>query len=567
MSLKLATNIIEIPVSSIEQPGNITSSEARKTPTRKFSIDLDGFLNNDFADIVAQNVDAPVKPAFPSSATAIRRQESNDSVSSNSSFFSVDFDDYQQGLLDDFGDDLLSPFGISFPQSPSIEDLSRNFTALGKTPDEEVQQNFQRSQKNEKVENNEDSSASSESGSESDSSGSVSDPATIKKELDMEEQDLVEEDQEGVHDEPDVKEEEDEEYRPAKRRILGIGKNDSFSSVSSYSSGGSESDEADEDEYEEDEDEGYKGAAYEPNSKRYKQPLSLRADDLKIGEWSLKEFAHEVSDDGLALDVNFDIKILFGRRKIKYEIIKPSGLKNKATLVMDFCFSSIIGLDFKTKEQKIVFQLSEPPVFSKKEKGKCGKIDDFTNGYASKYPRHYIYVQSLANYSEYMERLLSCDRRLRQLAKVGINGSETPFPENVRSSVAPTCDWDKESKATKYCETCKSSYCDLCDEVIHRQASHKAHKRNPVVVPTKPLPPKPKRPAIKKRKKVNSDRCRCGTGATKGTLGEPCTGNRCPCFSNGKSCVSCGCKNCANPIRKSRPGSGSRLSSQEALRV
>lgn len=30
----------------------------------------------------------------------------------------------------------------------------------------------------------------------------------------------------------------------------------------------------------------------------------------------------------------------------------------------------------------------------------------------------------------------------------------------------------------------------------------------------------------KKRKRQKSERCRCGTGATKGTLGDPCTGNR-----------------------------------------
>ena len=52
---------------------------------------------------------------------------------------------------------------------------------------------------------------------------------------------------------------------------------------------------------------------------------------------------------------------------------------------------------------------------------------------------------------------------------------------------------------------------------------------------------------MKKRKK--NDRCRCGTGATKGTLGDPCTGQRCPCYSSGKGCDNCGCKNCANPLK------------------
>ena len=31
-------------------------------------------------------------------------------------------------------------------------------------------------------------------------------------------------------------------------------------------------------------------------------------------------------------------------------------------------------------------------------------------------------------------------------------------------------------------------------------------------------------------------------------------GNRCPCFSAGRSCVSCGCKNCNNPNKKNGNG-------------
>jgi len=271
------------------------------------------------------------------------------------------------------------------------------------------------------------------------------------------------------------------------------------------------------------------------------------------------------------LDVSLDIKILFGRRKIKYEMCTPhKTAKAKTTLVIDFPFSSISGIEFKTAEQIIVFQLSETPTFTKKEKGKCGRVDDFTNGNASLYQRHHIYVLSSSHFTEYMERLLSCDRRLRQLAKVGLSPVETTFPNpEIKSSTQVFCDWDKENKASKHCEECKSNYCDVCDDVLHRHSSHRFHNRIPVQVIVRPPPaPKPaKKTAPKKRKKMNNDRCRCGTGATKGTLGEPCTGNRCPCFSNGKSCVNCGCKNCSNPIKKSKPGAANRVSSLEVIRV
>jgi len=145
-----------------------------------------------------------------------------------------------------------------------------------------------------------------------------------------------------------------------------------------------------------------------------------------------------------------------------------------------------------------------------------------------------------------MEILLGCDRRLRQLSKLGISPLETTFPSEAQWNGIPPCDWDKENKATKHCKDCKSNYCDVCDDVIHRHEAQKSHRRIPVPVQL----PRPKKAGTKKRKKMNSDRCRCGTGATKGTLGEPCTGNRCPCFSNGKNCTSCGCKGCANPIKR-----------------
>jgi len=572
----MATQIVEIPVSSIED-ANLISNDGKGSSTRKFSIDLDGFLNNDFTEFLGQETVPPAQNSAPQSLSSqlIRRQDSNESVSSNSSFYSIDYDDYQQSLLynDDIESEFMSPLsGVSFPESPSMEDLSKNFNNLAKPNDDEVG-SFRRSQKREKVENNEEESSESSSESNSDSDGSVSDPATLKRELELEESQPLLEDEEGVKDEPDqIRDDDDEEYRPVKKRIIGLAKkNDSFSSISSYSSGeASDSEDLDDFEYEDDDDEVGKRGNYEPITKRYKQPLSSRADDLKIGNWSLKDFSADVSDDGLARDVTFDIKILFGRRKIKYEICKPSkSAKSKTTLVIDFPFSQIAGLEFRNNEQTIVFQLSDPPTFSKKEKGKCGKVDDFTSGNASTYQRHHIFVQSLSNFAEYTDRLLSCDRRLRQLAKVGLSPVESTFSKNRGSSgTLPICDWDKENKASKHCGECKSNYCDVCDDVIHRHTTHKDHNRTPVTLIVRPQPaPKPKKTAIKKRKKMNNDRCRCGTGATKGTLGEPCTGNRCPCFSNGKSCVNCGCKNCSNPIRKSKPPGSSKLGAQEAVRV
>ena len=79
----------------------------------------------------------------------------------------------------------------------------------------------------------------------------------------------------------------------------------------------------------------------------------------------------------------------------------------------------------------------------------------------------------------------------------------------------------------------------MCDEVIHKHANKKSHKRINLEI-------KSQKPKINKKRKQN-DTCRCGTGATRGTLGDPCTGNRCPCFSSGRGCVGCGCKNCNNP--------------------
>eukprot|EP01115_Flamella_aegyptia_P006381 TRINITY_DN2677_c0_g1_i1.p4 TRINITY_DN2677_c0_g1~~TRINITY_DN2677_c0_g1_i1.p4 ORF type:complete len:50 (-),score=12.07 TRINITY_DN2677_c0_g1_i1:24-173(-) len=36
----------------------------------------------------------------------------------------------------------------------------------------------------------------------------------------------------------------------------------------------------------------------------------------------------------------------------------------------------------------------------------------------------------------------------------------------------------------------------------------------------------------------------------KGALGDPCAGSRCPCYSSGKGCSDCGCRNCKNPAKE-----------------
>jgi len=553
----MATQIVEIPIQNIE--------------------DFDGLLTNNFDDIfnndafssgLGNNSNTNVQNEESISSplpNLIRKSNSNDSISSASSFFGLDMDDYQQNLLynDDVDSDFMSPL---FPQSPSMDELSTNFTSLAARHSDEEASHISRGQKNEKVENNEEEStseSSADSSSESEESNSEENRVTAKKSPIS----FADQQQQGLHQDEDSHDatlnDDDDEYRPVKKRFVGPNKNDSFSSVSSYSSGASDS-EGEDLEYEDDDEfEGSKN--YEPITKKYKQPVSLRADDLRIGGWSLQNFSQHGED------VSLDIKILFGRRKIKYEICRPNKVaKTKTTLVIDFPFSSISGLEFKTKEQVIVFQLAELPTFTRKEKGKCAKVEDFTNGNASTYQRHHIHVLSGNAFTEYMERLLSCDRRLRQLAKVGLSPIESTFPATEgRVANIPMCDWDKENKATKYCEECTSNFCDVCDDVLHRHATHRLHNRLPVqiIVKPPPQPPKPKKAPIKKRKKMNSDRCRCGTGATKGTLGEPCTGNRCPCFSNGKSCVNCGCKNCANPIKKTKAASSARVSQEASYKV
>jgi len=413
-------------------------------------------------------------------------------------------DDYNVFLEDD---DFYSPYANGFPlipESPSVEDLRSKLGNMQKPS----------GHKQEKEEE-EDSSSSSSS----------------------------------------EEEKESEILHPVKKTRLGVQKNESFSSISSYSSGASsgseeevedEEDEVDEDDDEEDEFDEEDDPTMSPKKKgfiprKYKHPVTLKADDIAIGNWSLQKLKREDPD------ISFDVKILFGRRKLKYEIHFPlRGAKTRNTWSIDFPFNFITALEFKTAEKKIIFQLSDRPTFSRKEKGKSSRCADFTENCASTFQRHHLFVENSADFANFMDILLSCDRRLRQLSKLGISPIENKFPNEISISGIPPCDWDKENKATKYCRDCGSNYCDVCDDVIHRHEAQKSHARVPVSI----IIPKPKKAGNKKRKKMNSDRCRCGTGATKGTLGEPCTGNRCPCFSNGKSCTSCGCKGCANPIKR-----------------
>jgi len=283
-------------------------------------------------------------------------------------------------------------------------------------------------------------------------------------------------------------------------------------------------------------------------SKKYRQPASLRAANMTIGNWKLTEAR---SCEGNGEPFTMEVKFLFGRRKIKYELFQQS---SKKSLLMDYDFAQIAGIKFDAKDRTLVFHLTEPPNFSSKERGKCNKIPDFTQGSASRYQRHVVELAANMNYEEQFARLLESDRRLQQLSETSLPAQENTTFDNVDIEYVPTtvCDWDRENSAVVFCGECNANYCEDCDDVLHRHATRKSHKRMPI---TSPLS-KPKK--TKKRKKA--DRCRCGTGATKGTLGDPCTGNRCPCYSNGKNCSSCGCKNCSNPYKKKSSSNGMQSS-------
>ena len=215
---------------------------------------------------------------------------------------------------------------------------------------------------------------------------------------------------------------------------------------------------------------------------------------------------------------------------------------------MEFPFSAIVKLSVKNPEKLLILQLNKKPNFTIKERGRCSKVPDFTENYASTYSVHCIRVAN-ANILENIEKLVLCDKRLSKLEKtkdVSFNAtfdvSKTTSSPVATAAPEIPCDWDGESGAVFHCEECNANYCQACDEVIHRNAGKRAHKRIGVEAKMD------KNKESKKRKQADS--CRCGTGATRGTLGEPCTGNRCPCFSSGRGCVSCGCKNCSNPVVK-----------------
>jgi hypothetical protein len=521
----MTTKIVEIPVPKEQENG----SQARP------SVDVNTFLSSNFSFL--NNEDAQALNSMPSQAQ-IYRQSSASSLNSLDSASSWNLDeDFNSCVFLDNDDEFPSPFNSqieTFPESPSVEDL-RNQLGNMRRPS-------LTGHKQEKEEDNEEESYSEHSSLSSDDEleeilkkGSVDDEY-VPNNFNL------------------------DGLRAIKKTRLGVQKNDSFSSISSYSSEASSSEDNDDNEDdsedfdEEDtllEHESPSNSArkrVQANPKKYIQPTSLRADNLTIGAWSLQQL-EEVEGE-----VTFDIKILFGRKKIKYELARPQrGPKHRLILAMDFPFNFISGLEFKAPERTIIFQLSERPSFTKKEKGRSTRTTDWTGGQASVAQRHHIVVNDTLGFTEYMERLLSADRRLRQLAKVGIpNSPERGFPVESTRYVpggVPPCDWDKEVNATKHCEDCNQNFCDVCDDVLHRHEVQKTHRRIPVQLIMKPAP-KPRKLSNKKRKKMNPDRCRCGTGATKGTLGEPCTGNRCPCFSNGKSCVNCGCKGCANPVKR-----------------
>jgi len=522
----MSTRIVEIPVAPFHDTE--VTSNAIPTQNKRPSVDLDGFLNNDYLDFLGSGTTTSPNPG----------NTSKDNPSScSSSLYSLDpsIEDFSSSVfLDD--EDLLSPYNnefAPFPESPSVSELRNKLGSMEKPS--------MAGHKQEKEEDNEEESSPPSSASEDES-----EEVLVKKE---------------PHPQPlifPIEQTEEEELRPIKKTRIGIQKNDSFSSISSYSSGASSSEENDaeheedfDDEYDEEEEELSSSKQDPITPKKYQQPVSFLADNLIIGSWSLKSLIESTGEN-----ITLDIKILFGRRKLKYELCYPQkNSKFKKTIYsLDFPFAFISSLEFKSSEKKITFVLSERPSFSKKEKGKCSRTTDFTDSNASTSQRHYIYMENDYDYSDFMERLLASDKRLRQLSKVGLPQGETTFPTLASSYTAvgiPPCDWDKEVKATKRCEDCKSNYCDVCDDVLHRHENQKTHRRVPIEVYVRPAPPpKPRKCNIKKRKKMNNDRCRCGTGATKGTLGEPCTGNRCPCFSNGKSCAHCGCKGCANPIKR-----------------
>eukprot|EP01112_Ceratiomyxa_fruticulosa_P000325 TRINITY_DN102_c0_g2_i1.p1 TRINITY_DN102_c0_g2~~TRINITY_DN102_c0_g2_i1.p1 ORF type:complete len:349 (-),score=58.34 TRINITY_DN102_c0_g2_i1:105-1151(-) len=158
-----------------------------------------------------------------------------------------------------------------------------------------------------------------------------------------------------------------------------------------------------------------------------------------------------------------------------------------------------------------------------------------------------------------MAKLLAFDARLSSLADIGL----VEPPENNFIGSPLLCDWDQTNIAFVSCNECgNQNYCTECDEVLHRHPDKRHHKR--VQTHSQPHSTTAATTATstttatataaatlhQKRKKKKGERCRCGTGASKGTLGDPCTGNRCPCYSEGRGCAHCGCKGCKNPYKE-----------------
>lgn len=267
---------------------------------------------------------------------------------------------------------------------------------------------------------------------------------------------------------------------------------------------------------------------------------------LSIGNWLLSGSIKPPQDTTNGFSI--EMKWLLGRKKIVYQIFQP---EHNKFLILEYDFAQICGLQFKdTTPCMMIVELTDPPVFATKDdKGKLTRVIDFTQGNATYYKRHYIELIS-GNFSTQIEQLMISDSRIKKLVATSLIGAQATFLP--QSNV---CDWDKETSAVLQCTDCSAKYCEECDEVLHRHPTKKQHIRTQI---TEASTQNTDKGSIKKRKKrKKGDKCRCGTGATKGTLGEPCTGNRCPCFSERRNCVSCGCKNCNNPYNHKQNGTTS----------
>jgi len=179
--------------------------------------------------------------------------------------------------------------------------------------------------------------------------------------------------------------------------------------------------------------------------KKYRQPAALRAVNLTIGPWKLTDPTKTQSADQFSLEVKF----LFGRRKIKYDFFQCS---SKKSLILDFEFAQVSALKFKPQERALIFQISEPPCFSSKERGKCNKVPDFTQGNASRFQTHIIELAPNVNYEEQFEKLLLSDRRLKQLSEIALPAIDSTFSNVDESSLVPTtvCDWDREKQRSSF---------------------------------------------------------------------------------------------------------------------